>query len=181
MARYEFETLAALSTEDLSLMLSLPPVLLDLTASPYEDGEAYVAFRTDAEGEEVIEELFADPPQSSEQILHPEDQYQPIVPVDAPPAGGVVTSDGKIGELLLSLWLGQEAAAGWGGDSFVTWSEESTACMTVDIAADSPQDLAQLESSASRWASQTASGARDVEVVDTAATSLVRITGCYNS
>lgn len=180
-AQVEFGAIAALSEDDLALMFSLPPILIELTASPYEDGEAFVKYRIDVEGEEVLEELFSNPPQSSEQVLHPEVEYQSVVDVARPPANGTVTSSGTIGELVLSFWLGREAAAGWGGDSFVTWSDGSTDCMTTDVVADTPEDLEQIEVAARKWTAGAKPGLRDVEVVDAVDQSLIRITGCYGT
>lgn len=178
-AEVDLGALAALSPDDFTKLLALPPIMIQLQSFPYEVGEVYVAYRTDAEGDSVIEELYANPPESTEQILHPAADFQSIIDVDLPPADGEVASSGTLGELYLSLWLDEVAAAGWGGDSFVTWTAGETTCMRVDVAADTAEDLSQIEASAQLWQFSAPSKNRLIEVVDTADLSLVRITGCY--
>ncbi len=178
-AEVDLGALAALSPDDFTKLLALPPVMIQLQSFPYQDGEVYVAYRTDAEGESVIAELYENPPESTEQILHPAEEFQPTIDVGLPPADGEVAFSGTLGELYLSLWFDQVAAAGWGGDSFVTWSAGATTCMRVDIAADTAEDLNQIEASAQRWQGSAPSEDRTIERVDTADQSLVRITSCY--
>jgi hypothetical protein len=85
-------------------------------------------------GYKGVDEAFGSPPDSTEQILHPEkylDRETPIavtVPADLPSKLGAGWSNGgsdTLGELQLRIWLTQggvstaaasRAAAGWGGD-----------------------------------------------------------------
>ena len=111
-----------------------PAVLRATSLSPYTDGFAFVGTLKGSGGEAAVNAAFADPPDSMEQILHP-DKYlareQPVT-VTLPAhleaglgAGWSVTAQDTLGELLLREWLVEggvpaataaTAAAGWGGD-----------------------------------------------------------------
>jgi hypothetical protein len=78
---------------------------------------------------------------------------EPAVPVSPPPADGAVLEQGMLGELSLRLLLGQSlgrgrvnrAGTGWGGDHYVLWQQGDGYCVRVDIAADTPADLAEID------------------------------------
>ncbi len=174
------QELSSLSPEDLDRMLSLPRILINLQISPYQDGERYVNGLVTQGGEAAVDERFADPPESSEQVLRPSAPQAELVvaDVEAPPADGPVTSEGTVGELQLGFWLGQAAGTGWGGDSYVIWESDGQVCTRVDIVADTERDLDEMRSAADAWASG-ASDRRTIERVDTVDASLLRVTGCY--
>jgi len=105
--------------------------LEDTLSFPYMAGEEFVNFLKDKGGWITVDEAYKHPPDSTEQVIHP-DKYiageQPL-PVEIPDLTGVAGSDwqlvedGTIGEFsigeLLSRYISgkqaQEAAAGWGG------------------------------------------------------------------
>jgi hypothetical protein len=174
------QELTALSPSDLSFLLSLPEVILTLQLSPYQDGQIYVERLHQLGGEPAIDEKLLTPPASSEEVLHadtPPDALT-VVPVDVPPAVGLLIDDGTIGELLLESWLGPTAAAGWGGDRYVTWDAGTQTCFTVDLAADTATDLEEMDQAARRWAADLPDG-RTVETVESGTLTLVRVSGCY--
>lgn len=170
------EELSALSPADLQRYLALPVILQQLQISPYQDGGVYIEDLLQAGGEEAVDEALTTPPSSSEEVLHPltDREQDPEIGVEQPPAAGEVVTEGRIGELLIRLWLGRVAGDGWGGDHFVAWTQDGQNCLTVDIAADTARDLADISSAAEIWAAEQP----DRRSVTTATESLVRISGC---
>lgn len=179
LATLEQEQFLALSPDDIQTLLSLPQILLDLQLSPYQDGERYVSALAEAGGEQAVDDRLIDPPVSSEQVLDQgsSETSLVVVEVDPPAAGGPVLDEGRLGRLLVGFWLGQPAGRGWGGDGYVVWDDGDRVCVTVDLAADTEADLAEMRATAEAWAS--GSDLRSVERVDTVDRSLQRVTGCY--
>ena len=114
---------------------------------------------------------------------------EPIA-VEAPLVEGEIFFEGVNGvEGLLILGLGDTlepepalifeilaAAEGWGGDQFVLSGDENQSCLTGSIAADTPEDLAELESLFSGWsARETTSPVTRTAVVDAG---LLTISSC---
>ena len=140
-----------------ALTADLPYVLRRLLEFPYVEGTQFVQALWTAEGFAGIDAAFADPPVSTEQVLHPE-KYLAREPGLAPHLpnvskalgeGWVSTYENTLGELLLRTWLealgdGQndlaaDAAAGWGGDAYVLLEHASgDTAMAACIAWDTP-------------------------------------------
>ncbi len=97
--------------------------------SAYMDGMIFVAKLYEHGGFPAIDGAFASPPESTEQILHPEKFIagEKPVTVDAPamPAGSERLAEGTWGELRTRLLLGRCGKTavvdgwGWGGDRYV--------------------------------------------------------------
>lgn len=114
-----------------------PTVLLDLLQFPYLQGLPFVqALAANGRGVSGIDAAFARPPDSTEQVLHPEkfrasERPTPVAFAPALPSGWRLAGKPEgdvLGEYLLRRWLrdsglqatsAQTAAAGWGGDRFV--------------------------------------------------------------
>jgi cell division protein FtsB len=110
-----------------------PEALEQQLTFPYNQGLAFVLTHYERRGWASVDDLWGDPPQSTEQILHP-DRY----PDDAPElvtmpaltttlgAGWRLGQEDTLGEFMLRLHLGtrleedvvEEAATGWGGDRY---------------------------------------------------------------
>jgi len=113
-----------------------PTILRESLTFPYLDGLAFVQSIYDKGGWAAIDQLYANPPDSTSQILHPDlytEKVKPVaVSVPAVPvslgSGWKLTMQDTLGELQLRIWLAGEspdsaataaAAAGtvgWGGD-----------------------------------------------------------------
>lgn len=111
-----------------------PAVLRTTTLFPYTQGFTFVGRLMATGGTSAVDAAFADPPDSTEQVLHPEKYLTREAPVavtipgsiaSAVGAGWAATAQDTLGELLLRTWLtiagvpeedATTAAAGWGGD-----------------------------------------------------------------
>lgn len=118
-----------------------PGVVQEQLLFPYERGLVFVLAHYEQRGWASVDELWGDPPQSSEQILHPE-RYPEDTPelVTLPALTATLGADWRfgredtLGEFLLRLHLAvhldeevvDEAATGWGGDRYVLFMRSST-------------------------------------------------------
>lgn len=171
----------SLSLEDLDRLRRLPPVILQLQASPYVDGQRYVERMAEVGGEKAVDDSLAVAPVSSEEVLHLGGLFADdlaIADLADPSTGGPALSDGTLGELMLRLWLDEQAAAGWGGDRYVVWADTGRTCLTVDLAADTPTDLVEMEAAVGRWREQSPDQ-RTATTVAGADRTIIRATGCY--
>ncbi len=139
----------------------MPPILLSNLAFPYDSGSRFVEALYRDGGFAAIDAAWADPPRSTEQILHPERYLDGDEPqtVTLPPLGealgeGWQQVEGDIlGEFFLREYLDQQVAAtvaeraamGWGGDRYaVYWNEATGGLLMVlrlvwDTAADASE------------------------------------------
>lgn len=175
----EAEGMSALSPDDLLRYFTLPAILQQLQLSPYTDGLAYMQQLTASGGEAAADAALTTPPLSSEEILHPglSRATDPEITLPRPPAKGTAANDGRLGELLVDQWLGSSVGDGWGGDRFVTWRDGTRSCIAVDLAADTPADLTQMQTAAQSWAAEAAAD-RTVTAATVEGRSVVRVTGC---
>ena len=106
-----------------------PPLLIEAFSFRYRDGARFVEEVRRKNGSRSVDALFARPPLSSEQVLHPEKYFQGEAPREvfldeAKFAGWQVTASTPIGEIgvrgILMAGVAERdairAAAGWGGD-----------------------------------------------------------------
>ncbi len=120
---------AALGVPGLFDVPGAPPVVRDQLVQPYVAGLALAQALWARGGAAALREAWANPPASTEQVLHPElffrrEAPRTVSPRLTPPAGATLVSEGVLGELLLRTLLedGQhEAASGWGGDGWRLW------------------------------------------------------------
>ncbi len=115
------------------VLANMPPVLSETLMFPYQDGMSFVTALRERGGWDAVNRAFSSPPDSTEQILHPEKYLSREAPVPVTLPGDLASrmgSDWKtslqdtLGELQWRIWLDQagsrqaasEAAAGWGGD-----------------------------------------------------------------
>jgi hypothetical protein len=173
------DSLAAVSPDDMVRYFSLPPVLQQLQLSPYTNGLAYMRRVVEGGGEAAADQALINPPATSEDIFRPDRPRasDPEVVLGPPEAGGAAVTTGRLGQLVVNLWLGSDIGDGWGGDRYVTWRDGPRSCIAVDLAADTPKDLSELDRAARSWAA-----ARPADRSVTAGTSgsapVVSVRGC---
>ncbi|MFL5725159.1 MAG: hypothetical protein ACJ77F_02375 [Chloroflexota bacterium] len=126
----------SLNPEIAGSLNDMPPFLGESLLFPYTAGLTFVQSLQVAGGWEAVNDAFADPPASTEQVLHPEKYVAREAPVkvDLPDdlaatmgSGWKLGLEDTLGEFQLRVWLDQaeaaaggptadQAAAGWGGD-----------------------------------------------------------------
>ena len=117
-------------------LAAAPAILRETLLFPYEDGLSFVRGIYDEGGWDAVNKLYANPPDSTSQILHPDlyaSRVKPVaLTVPAVPAalgsGWKLTMQDTLGELQLRIWLEGEsptaaetaaatsATSEWGGD-----------------------------------------------------------------
>lgn len=120
----------------------VPRVLNEISLFPYTYGQDFVTFLHDEGGWQSVNDAYANPPVSTEHVLHPERYLSGDQPVSVslPPLTDTLSNDwhliydGTIGELFLRLYLENQlgaeqafvAAEGWGGDFCTVYHNETT-------------------------------------------------------
>ncbi|HET6313383.1 MAG TPA: hypothetical protein VFH60_06070, partial [Chloroflexia bacterium] len=129
------EFLQESSSADTSVLNSAPAYLRESLYFPYDAGADFVNELLMMDGFQAVDEALADPPASTEQILHPDKYFDsprdepiqvPLPPLtDTLGAGWTMVDWGTLGEFDLRVILDEngaadpdEAAAGWGGGSY---------------------------------------------------------------
>jgi hypothetical protein len=114
-----------------------PAVVREQLVAPYLEGQRLAAAIFKRGGFKLLNEKLRSPPRSMEQVLHPEkylDRLDEPAPVAEPiPAGGRAESSGRLGEFFVRVMLegaispeeASRAAAGWGGDAYALWLDET--------------------------------------------------------
>lgn len=140
-----------------------PDVLLALLGAPYEFGPPLVDALIADGGEGAVDDAFAAPPVSSEQVIDPTRYLDGEAPLDVaePPADGTSFDQGTFGEYLLLLLLtdggvdqqrAARAAVGWGGDQYVAWRDGDETCLRVSFEGDTATDTAEIADALDEWA-----------------------------
>jgi hypothetical protein len=124
---------------------------------PYFEGMDFMIALYRAGGFPIIDQVFARPPTTTEQVLHPEKYVagEPAIPVRSPaaPDGYRPVSTGRMGELqtraLLAGCIGAEAARavseGWGGDAFTIVEKDRARAVMWSTAWDTEPLAARFE------------------------------------
>lgn len=123
-----------------SAVVSAPPILVRSLLAPYVDGLAFANHLRRQGGFAAVDSAWAAPPQSTEQLLHPEkfSAREPplVVPVPSAPPHAPQLKErfhDVMGEqtvrLFLEEWLpsrtAASAAADWGGDRLAAFADEA--------------------------------------------------------
>jgi len=137
LSQAELGQMFSASSDDQSLktLLAMPPILRESLLFPYTIGLGFVHGLQANGGWDAVNAAFATPPDSTEQILHPEKYaaHEIPVPVEIPAnlasrlgTGWKVALADSFGEFQMQIWLKQnttvpaataiDAAAGWGGE-----------------------------------------------------------------
>ena len=133
-----------------------------MLVAPYQLGEPFTTDLVDEAGQTALDDAFAAPPTTSEQVMHL-DRYlagEVAATVVEPAADGVIVDTGVMGEYTTVLVLAdvtrgataRTAADGWGGDRYVVWrTPDGTACIAVTWTMDSVADRAELDEALATW------------------------------
>jgi hypothetical protein len=155
---------AAADPEQQALLERMPTILTEVLQFPYLAGLDLVLAVQGEDGWAGVDRLYADPPDSTEQVLHPEKYEAGEAPLDVELPADLATRMGSawtetfadtVGEFQASVWLREggiarttadDAAEGWGGDriAYLTGPDGADAVVwrTVwDTAADARQFL----------------------------------------
>jgi hypothetical protein len=159
---------ASLDPAAIEALRRAPAYLRETSLFPYQEGLNFVSAVIGSGGYHAVDAAFADPPTSTEQVLHP-DKFMPReAPVDVQlprdlaktmGAGWSEVGRDTLGELLLRIWLtqngvpatvGRVAAAGWGGDRVVLL-RDPTGGLTIGLgtAWDTADDADEFAAAAS--------------------------------
>lgn len=149
----------ASNPEQTAILAEMPAILKDRLLFPYTAGQALVASIQATGGWAAVDKMYADPPVSTEQVLHPEKYaaHEPAIKVAFPKdlaarlgSGWSVDLEDTMGEFELQAWLtsagkipeatATPAAEGWGGDRMVLVSNGARSGLMVDTRWDSPAD-----------------------------------------
>jgi hypothetical protein len=163
------------STFESPVFDSAPAFMKEDFIFPYQQGKDFVQSIFDAGGWEAVNQVYLQPPVTTEQILHPE-QYPHDIPsaVEVPDLVAVLGSEwdeidrGVMGEwytyLILSAGLeaqanipqseAQTAAAGWEGDTYVVLYNENQDQVSLVLLTQwaSDADVVEFERSFSKYA-----------------------------
>ncbi len=141
--------LSALALPEAALP-GVPDVVRDQLVLPYVSGREFAQALWKNGGWDAVKGAWSRPPQSSEQVLHPEKYLASEAPVDVgvgyePPAARLV-SEGVLGELLIRTLLAgdRRAAEGWGGDRFRTWDLAGKTLLVWRTRWDTPADAREF-------------------------------------
>ncbi len=109
-----------------------PPIISESLTFPYFKGMVFCAKLTNKGGWEAIDEVYRNPPLSTEQVLHPEKYSAELdlpmsiqLGVLEPGQGWTEVGRNVLGEMQLGVMLkrhgGKAAAAGWDGDKYAVF------------------------------------------------------------
>ncbi|MBK8903154.1 MAG: hypothetical protein IPM53_18350 [Anaerolineaceae bacterium] len=126
---------------DTTALQDAPVPIANRLLFPYEFGDEFARLLYDEGSYPALDEAWANPPQSTEQILHPEkyiaDEGPSLVTLpDLQPvlgSGWALAEENVLGEFMLGQYLAQQlnesqvatAVSGWGGDRFVIYTNET--------------------------------------------------------
>ncbi len=149
--------LSGLSLPTAPEVAGAPPVVRDQLVLPYLVGLDFVRAVWQRGGADAIQKAWARPPESSEQVLHPEKYFahESPRPVDVSytPRGGRLLNEGVLGELFARTLLGEgeeRGAEGWGGDGFRVWDLGGRTLLVWRSVWDRPEDARTFEAAARR-------------------------------
>jgi len=167
-----------------------PLILREEMLFPYLDGLAFVQALYGRGGWDAVNDAYDAPPQSTEQILHPEKYLAGEAPiaVSLPPLTSTLRSEPQdagpgadwqlveentLGEFLLHLYLdvhlpgtvAQDASAGWGGDRFALYEHSATgdSLLLIVIVWDDEAEGAEFASAYAAFAGDKYGGASTFE------------------
>ena len=150
------------------LSTSIPAALERIFIAPYQEGTTAVARLLNEGGQQAIDDLLANPPDSTEQMLHLDKlaaREQPLI-VPAPDVAAALGADwtllghDTLGEFIIGVILNEEldrsvstaAAAGWGGDRLSLYRDRDGDTLAVwRLRWDSARDAFEFFAAVRDW------------------------------
>lgn len=146
---------------DTSLPASVPQFIRDSLVFPYQAGFGFVAGLHEAGGFASVDEVYGNPPVSTEQVLDPStypDDEPRMVEAPANLLEGYTLEYGSTwGELGFRLMFDQElggdddAAEGWGGDAYDVYFNATDVAMILVFQGDGEDDAEELHAALSEY------------------------------
>jgi hypothetical protein len=143
---------------------SVPPFLLSILISPYVQGQAFVESLLTRGGLQGVNRAFSDPPDSTEQVLHPDryprDEPQEVDVAELDLGAGWANLDVyEVGELWLRLLLelrldstaAREAATGWDGGEYRAWAHGDRVAVLLRTVWDESQEAGEFAGAMRNW------------------------------
>ena len=150
-----------------AILNSMPDDLKETLLFPYEQGLTWVSDMQALGGWAAVDAAYANPPDSTEQVLHADKwaSHEEPVAVTIPPSlpgrlgsGWTMPLTDTLGELQLRVWLEQvgklpaaeaeAAAAGWGGDRIGLVEKGTTFGIAIITKWDTPADATEFAAAA---------------------------------
>ncbi len=144
---------------DASLLDTAPPIIARTLLFPYEAGLTFVTALREDGGWEAVDAAYADPPTSTEQILHPEkylDRDEPttvtLSNLEAALDGYRILDENNLGEFQTRVLLegggdtdvAITAAAGWDGDRYALLASGQDEVLVWETVWDSEADAEEF-------------------------------------
>ncbi|MEN8097645.1 MAG: hypothetical protein ABFQ89_01090 [Chloroflexota bacterium] len=179
--RQLFEESMSAETQELE---GSPPAIQAQLVFPYEAGFVFAQRLAERGGFDELDKAYADIPQSTEHILHPELYLAGEVPIDVslPPLTDTLGVEWEyidsnvLGEFGLRLFLleqleiemASDASAGWGGDTYVVFlhQEDQEIVMLSDIVWDSEDEADEFVNAIVEYGRQRFGWSGDGDVSD---------------
>ena len=166
-----------------SKLFQAPNFIREQLLFPYGDGFNFVRQSYQAGGARAVDEVFRTPPDSTEQILHP-DKYrahEKPVPVSVPDLSGQLgqgwrqINQNTLGEMAIRLMLTEytdanravRAAAGWGGDRWSLLEKDGRQALVLETVWDTPTDAREFFDTQGLAFKSRFSGAKQDEASET--------------
>jgi hypothetical protein len=173
-----FSTMDPEIKKSIDAMGNIPTTVLVPMVDSYMQGALLVASAFDHGGWTAVDALFTQPPDSTEQALHPESklypQRDPPIHVTLPKSSEAELANVVFGELQWQVYFGlwapaakQAASEGWGGDrAAVTRRKDGRVVVRIATAWDTPADAqefakAYADSLAARFKGATGDAQKD--------------------
>ncbi len=140
------------------ILQTAPPIFIETLYFPYDQGGTFVNAIYKDGGWEAVDKVYADPPISTEQVLHPDkyrDGEMPVTVTISDPSAALgsdweVLDTDTFGEFQIGIILNtsdsisdeeaQDAAAGWGGDRYVVVGNADETAIAWQTTWDSEDD-----------------------------------------
>ena len=151
-------------------LAAAPEYLRNSLFFPYQHGGSFVAELYSRGGFDAVDEAFAQPPTTSEQILHPEkylarEGADDVEVEQRPPQGWRHDTTYEFGQfdlqqLMAAVGSAQASAVsqGWGGGEVRSWTRDGRTAVAFVLSFDSVADATEACDALPRWYAQVAQG-----------------------